>query len=1797
MKRRMKNLKNSIVVASIFFCVATVFFFFSAVPTHAQEQDFGLGRVEQGIDLGAGDAIDIVLSIIRIALGLLGIIAVIIVLYGGFVYMTSRGEQEGTNRAKQIMVNGAIGLAIIMSAFAIVQFVIFRLAGATGIDIEQIEKEKGGRVCDVTSPDYNRTLCEALCAQDEWKDTAVCRDAVFYVKSITPSTPNGQTTRMNNVTVRAIFSHPLNPATDASRALQIRKDGELVNTQVSLIEGGRVLEAISLGAQGEGQNVAQGLFTQGNFSVSISAGITDIVGDPLVSDYEIQGRAYPLSAAFTVDAESDDQEGAPIGPILINGLAGVNKVYQNDPLDFDTVIDDVTDEFPLGGVGLVMLRIVDKTTGAVALDTFYTGPHVADGSTNPFDFSYKGMVEPARFSVRTTYEAAITAFDIDGNSTRSSIEFTVFASHCQDDEKNGDETDIDIGGSCGGGIRDACTEDADCAGFFACSPSGMCVPQTVILQVDPWNGKEGSWVTVMGKNFGTVPGLVEFGYDTDADLDVDENDTAWIPAGIAECSNKRQWANEWVIAEVPQLSPDEKAWAIRVTNVSERKEGETVVTKENAEDAGTAGWSAEGEGVIERVPDPIHGNVIRMEGAGLFGLTNSDGSLWQEIERHVIEWDMKSEGNQQVFVVVQTDQGNKSVHYASVIRELKGEGIYARIPLPVGMLDGGWHTVRRDVQKDLEAAFPGIALERIDRMQFSGSGRMDNIRLVSATPPQDSTADAVGPLPNTRIGEELFAGYFTENNIDRPGLCAVVADGDQVIDDTQGEISDGATEGPPKTNVKALGRGFGEQSGQARFLFGAIVNRATGEAVGGVQGGIRYWGDTSIGSRIPNLDALPKSVGVHIQSGNGAVSNGVPFLVSAASYGNRIPKIDEINPSSVTPGSFITISGTGFDGTGKIYIADSKDHVETCFSPQADARDPSCRLLNVTDFPAGCVDPWSGTEVIAEIPLGTPSSSYRVMLENGSGLRTSGDDQLTVIDGTPRPSICSLEPNAGPAPRLFQMAAGIPQGGVTLIGKNFTPDPTVYFWRNGASPDMASGWLSVSGDDRLTGMNDAGVLQNAASYIRTPIPQDDARRYSMDSGPIHVVVNGEKSNPVRYTVTDCRDETAARPGFQCCAEGDDEGRFIPENQLCAGATRDAGYVWRFTSGLIPLRPKVSEFCEDGSGIHPSPTPWETREDGKNVCVNADISLIFDVGRAPNAGVINGSTITKETVRLYRCPETGGAPDCAENKRIFVDNDYALDMEGNKLTIRRQGAGEFGRLQTNTWYHVELLEGIEAIQPVFILNQPETKIPRPLEATRPCGTGTVYCFNFKTSPTPADCELANAFINPKEHITTWLGPLEDALNQPFYHLVWGEADQACTVIDVDDKNWQWGTEDDTRAVNERRASAAKAAGDGYANARGHATALANTAPDSVEITATYQPTIGDAIVAESDLTVKLGPPRVIAAWPQCQEACTNAVIGMSFNRDMLRTSYAGGVTLEKCTDGAACRVREPVQVASYNANSTRRYEVQLPNSELLAQDSWYVVTAKSTILSLRRLPDIPGDPLIPFSWKFKTKAEACAVNTVSVEPDPYVTREVGNKKTYRAMPLSVPDSCGTGGQQLNASQYGWEWQSSAPLVASVSQFQTLGAPPAFCSDACLPLGSFYSTSTRPVALCGDQVVGPGEDCDLGLNETLNATCTSQCVRPGKNAPLCGNRQIDAGEECDGESFCTNQCLREGSSRELAEGEGSPENLPATCGDGAVEIDKGEECEVGRNGETDATCTERCLHRGSILSLGWCEGLAG
>lgn len=98
--------------------------------TDASGQPIAGSDFASSAGLGSGNLPEVIASIIRTILGFLGIVAVVIILMGGFQWMTAGGSEEKVKGAKRRIIQGIIGLVIVASAFAIAQFVIGSITGA-----------------------------------------------------------------------------------------------------------------------------------------------------------------------------------------------------------------------------------------------------------------------------------------------------------------------------------------------------------------------------------------------------------------------------------------------------------------------------------------------------------------------------------------------------------------------------------------------------------------------------------------------------------------------------------------------------------------------------------------------------------------------------------------------------------------------------------------------------------------------------------------------------------------------------------------------------------------------------------------------------------------------------------------------------------------------------------------------------------------------------------------------------------------------------------------------------------------------------------------------------------------------------------------------------------------------------------------------------------------------------------------------------------------------------------------------------------------------------------------------------------------------------------------------------------------------------------------------------------------------------------------------------------------------------------------------------------------------------------
>lgn len=69
---------------------------------------------------------------IKVLLGVLGVVLLGLIIYGGYLWMIARGNDSEVSKAKDIIQQAVIGLVIIVTAYIVADFVMSKLTSAVG---------------------------------------------------------------------------------------------------------------------------------------------------------------------------------------------------------------------------------------------------------------------------------------------------------------------------------------------------------------------------------------------------------------------------------------------------------------------------------------------------------------------------------------------------------------------------------------------------------------------------------------------------------------------------------------------------------------------------------------------------------------------------------------------------------------------------------------------------------------------------------------------------------------------------------------------------------------------------------------------------------------------------------------------------------------------------------------------------------------------------------------------------------------------------------------------------------------------------------------------------------------------------------------------------------------------------------------------------------------------------------------------------------------------------------------------------------------------------------------------------------------------------------------------------------------------------------------------------------------------------------------------------------------------------------------------------------------------------------
>ncbi len=130
-------------------------------------QNYGLEATAGAAGLQRGDVPTLAGSIIGTALSMIGVLFFVLMVYGGFLWMIARGNEEQVRKAKDTIIEATIGLIVVLSSYAITNFVFSSLQASgscvqrgSGPDISGCASYTTRTSCQAPNDDGSASPCE-----------------------------------------------------------------------------------------------------------------------------------------------------------------------------------------------------------------------------------------------------------------------------------------------------------------------------------------------------------------------------------------------------------------------------------------------------------------------------------------------------------------------------------------------------------------------------------------------------------------------------------------------------------------------------------------------------------------------------------------------------------------------------------------------------------------------------------------------------------------------------------------------------------------------------------------------------------------------------------------------------------------------------------------------------------------------------------------------------------------------------------------------------------------------------------------------------------------------------------------------------------------------------------------------------------------------------------------------------------------------------------------------------------------------------------------------------------------------------------------------------------------------------------------------------------------------------------------------------------------------------------------------------------------------------------------------------
>lgn len=1645
-----------------------VLFFVSHGVVHAQTAstdlvqpgNLGLDQVQQTSGLGNSSFATIVGRIIRVILSLLGIVTIGFIIYGGFMWMTSGGSEEKLDQAKRTITNGVIGLVIMLSAFAITEFVMRSVGNATGTQTGFVSSEDNANVSVDTTGGY------------------ISSSGGLQVKSIIPK----GTQQYANLQVNVLFTGTIDETSVKDNFKVSNAAGDVPGTVT--VKGDSIVFVPS--AACPEPNTSKKCFTPGTeYTVTVTGGKGGIVS--ATTKKSLNCGSSGCTAKFTPGDKVDVQ-----APTITNV-----EPKDNDKIPVDQIIPI---KALLSDDNAVALGRI--TINGVVLESVPAGNALQEFYLLSNKFNTKGD------AIKKPYTITIAAEDISGNSVSASFNVVTAPQYCFDKQKtpNTDEIDIDCsapGGSCGLCTNVACKNTIDCAGGSKCDTvKNICVASPLIKLVQPQDGAPGTYVTIGGEGFGTQSGEIEFlGNPTDPKDDV--------TAGPA-CTDG--WSDTQVVVQVPEKAvsgPIKLKNAAGSSDTTDDADG-LKLSEFSVNDVQRPGLCSltPTSGLPSKTKITITGNEFlsneALERKLFIGGYLIDKAEWGTAGQNTVsgvippfepakvsvQVTIKSISSNPLDFVVQ--DANASVPAATITGMKPSSGPVGRY---VTIQGTGFGTTPNKVyfvvvdangkltsdQTPADFTFPSQCAKTFWK----------DTQVIAKVPKLPAGTYAVVVQPFGVSKQSSYKLFTIDTTTLGPQICALVQDV-------------GPADG--KVKIALYGENFGKDPGAVIFNDKLLTTStvASGD-----------WSNNAITSVVPaGVVTGPVEIALAKKDltadacvkGAAVCSNQMTYTVADCRLtanscgvgtmccGDGTCNKDCTVAKKLAKGVFAWCFSTG----DSCDVIQPPRVVEECGAGAQTSMIPSPSPASM--WPTTVFAPASG-----DLPSKGGACPNAMLIVK---FTQPVDSQSVLINAGTQSGVLVEECTGGATedPNCDQVAAQSVQlsalnvlekidtknAGLMVVPQNLKPSTRYKVTLSNSIVGLDTG-LPLVGPDKPSAANTCkpGAKGAYCYFFTTSDKQGQCDVDSVGVAPstyiaetLGLIVDAKKASvlwtPLAYPIDKCQvlDPSGYTWNWTPAKKLDKDFEFI-ESMSPAGTTSpfvaktptpekgaaqvSVTEVKSKKTGFGDLTvnpgvPVVTEQCSINGPRSPSPSSqW-----GGEICPDAPIVVEFNqpVAFKPATG-----PDTLFRVKLWECTgktvgkecDTVVTPDVAVTANVepykFSDTRYAyvfqptisLAKEVNYLVevpVGTKGIGTYGRLMTQK---------------------------------QGCRSGVAYCFTFKTSADPEQCKIKSVEISPFSWKAVEYGVQQtvntdgDYVDQKWHAQAFGK--NQCVWL-KNSYQWSWGIDAahqgyaavDPSPDNVAGASIVGLVGKYWDSSADQIVAAYKETKegDSIHIQAT-----AEGILGSGTMDVSFPNPTIVKYLPSgcgANNVCTNAAVNLTFSTNMDPSSFTDTVLLYQCP---AVDAANPSTVncdfsASNEASAKKMSLVPgpvdpltkapIPTKEFtfapatpFSINTKYRVVVKSGPASTAGKKFVafnyPSAKAAYFSWMFSTGKDQCLVDKIKIHPLNPIAQAQGEMQAFVAQPFTTPDACYPDGQLLNAASYKWNWTSSDIKVADITAATT------------------------------------------------------------------------------------------------------------------------------------------------------------